>query len=149
MVLKTNSLQGGEEKHIRKIYESIKDGKYSMEVVLLNTHDGIMLYLGGGDKPHLGTVVISQPRPSMKDNNIISCTTSIINRLSHKDDFIIIPMAEAVCKKANTIVIASGGVHIDNADEADIKKLIENMEKIKSKVLKKVSALQTSEPWST
>ncbi len=146
MAWKTSYLQDGEAIQIRQIYESIEDGRYSLEAVLIDTGDGIMLYLGGGDKPHVGTAVISQPRPSMKNDNTVSCTTSIINRLSHKDDFIVIPMAEAVCKAANTIVVASGGVHVDNADEADIKRIIDNMEKLKNKILEKLIVTEAFKP---
>lgn len=97
-----------------------------------------MLYLGGGDKPHIGTVIISQPRSSMRDSNVTSCTTSVINRLSHKDDSIITPIAEAICKKTDSMVVASGGVHIDNASEEDIKRLIHNMEEIKDKLMNRL-----------
>lgn len=123
---------------IIQVYESIEDGRYSLEVVLIDTSDGIMLYFGGGEKPHIGTVIISQPRPGMKDINTVSCTTSVINRLSHKDDSIIIPVAEAICKKTNTMVVASGGVHIDNASEEDIKRLVCNMNLIKVRLLNRL-----------
>ncbi|KUO69557.1 MAG: hypothetical protein APF77_18350 [Clostridia bacterium BRH_c25] len=118
-----------------QIYEKVEDGIFSLEALLVLTDNGIMLFVGGGEKPHIGTVVISQPRPSMKGGNGISCTTSVTNMLSHKDDLIIIPIAEAVCKKANTVVAASGGVHIDAAEEFDIKRLMDNMEEITKKLL--------------
>lgn len=123
---------------IRQIYESVEDGRYTIEAVLIDTQDGIMLYIGGGDKPHIGAVAISEPRPSMRDRCKVSCTTSVINRLSHMDDIIVVPIAEAVCRKANSITVASGGVHIDNADEADIKRLVENMEQLKVKIISKL-----------
>ncbi len=123
---------------IPQIYERIEDGKYTIEALVLITDDGIMLYLGGGEKPHIGVVVMSQPRPSMKEDKTISCTTSVINRLSHKDDIIIAPMAEAICKKANAVVVASGGVHVDVVEDSDIKRLMRNMEEITKNILLKL-----------
>lgn len=118
-----------------RINEKVEDGKYSIEALLIETDDGIMLYVGGGEKPHIGTVVICQPRPSMKPGGGISCTTSVTNMLSHMDDKLIVPIAEAVCKKANAVVAASGGVHVDNAGEHDIKRLMGNMEILTDKLL--------------
>ncbi len=106
--------------------------------MLTDSGDGILLYLGGGERPHIGTVVICEPRPSMKDNAAISCTTSVINRLSHKDDSVIVPIAEAVCRKTGKVVVATGGAHIENPEEADIKKLIDNAEEIKIRLLDKI-----------
>lgn len=123
---------------LSQIYESVEDGRYSLEALLVITNDGIMLFVGGGDKPHIGTVVVSQPRPSKKVGNGVSCTTSVTNMLSHKDDLIIVPIAEAVCRKANTVVAASGGVHIDDAEAFDIKRLMDNMEEITKKILIKL-----------
>ncbi|HYE81650.1 MAG TPA: hypothetical protein VEG39_05715 [Clostridia bacterium] len=121
-----------------QIHEMLEDGKYSLEALLVLTDDGIAMFVGGGEKPHIGTVVISQPRPGMKAGSGISCTTSVTNMLSHKDDLIIIPIAEAVCKKTSMVVAASGGVHIDNADESAIKRLMSNMEELTKKLLERL-----------
>lgn len=123
---------------INQVYETYEDGIYSLRVLIMNTNDGILLYVEGGEKPHLGTVVISQPRPSLKGDNNMSCTTSILNRLSHKDDLIIVPLAEAVCLKMNSFVVASGGVHISNAKEFQIKRLIKNMKALTETILLKL-----------
>lgn len=118
-----------------QVYEKIEDGRYTIEVALTITHDGIMIFIEGGDKPHIGTVVVSQPRLSMKGDLSLSCTTSVINRLSHMDDIIIIPIAEAICKKTNAFVVASGGVHIDEVGDDGIKRIMSNMEQIIKRVL--------------
>lgn len=123
---------------ISTIHEKIEDGRYTLEAMLTITDDGIMLLLCGGDKPHIGTVVMSCSRPSIKGREAISCTTSVINRLSHKDDIILVPLAEAICKKADTVVVASGGVHIDGAEESDIKRLMNNMEILTKEILLKL-----------
>lgn len=130
-------LQDGGNKMLPRLHEKIEDGRYSIEALLTITHDGIMIFIGGGDKPHLGTVVMSQPRLSMKDESL-SCTTSVINRLSHMDDIIIIPIAEAICKKANTFVVASGGVHVDELEADGIRRLMSNMEQLIKRVLAKL-----------
>jgi hypothetical protein len=132
------------EKLIDTAFEKIDDGKYSVEAVLIRTDDGYLLYVGGGEKSHIGTIVICQPRPSKTDSGCISCTTSVINRLSHKDDSVIVPAAEAICKKTNSTVAAAGGLHLDDAASEDIKRLTDNMFLLADKLLEKVNAYGTA-----
>lgn len=78
---------------IKPRIEKIKDGKYSLQAVITKTNGGLSVYLGGGDEPHIGTVAISQPRLSQKGDGSISCTTSVINLLHHKDDTLAVPLS--------------------------------------------------------
>lgn len=125
---------------MNKIIDTIEDGRYSIEALLVETDDGLLLYIGGEEKPHIGTVAVCQPRPSISDHNCISSTTSIINRLSHKDDILIVPVAESICIKLNSMVVATGGIHLDGATPEDIKRLTENIHKLESKLLEKINS---------
>ncbi len=109
------------------IVEKLEDGKYSLQAVAVRTQNGINIYIGGGELPHIGTVVISQPRLSLKGDGNTSCTTSVFNLVSHKDDAMAIPLAERICKKLNQVVVVTAGVHIDNADKQDIDRFIRNL----------------------
>lgn len=109
------------------ITEEVADGRHSLHAVVISTADGINIYLGGGEYPHVGTVVISQPRPSLKGDGRTSCTTSVLNLLAHKDDCLAIPLAEILCKKLNQVVVVTAGVHIDKTDEDDIARVNRNM----------------------
>lgn len=124
---------------INTFCEEIGEGKYTLNCVITLTDDGINIYIGGGEKHHIGTVVVSQPRPSLKDENKPSCTSSIFNLLGHKDDGIALPIAEAVCKMKCQQVVVTAGVHIDNATEEDINKLVRNSSGLKEKILECLS----------
>jgi len=101
-------------------FEKISEGRFEVEAVVTRTHDGINICIGGGERPHIGTVVISQPRESLLGDGTISCTTSIINVLYHKDDGVAVPLAEMVCKAINQLVVVTAGLHIENAVQSDI-----------------------------
>ncbi|WP_422447710.1 hypothetical protein [Thermoanaerobacterium sp. DL9XJH110] len=103
--------------------ETIGEGRLNLKAVVTVVPEGVNIYLGGGEKPHIGTVVISQPRQSLKCDGSISCTTSVFNLLGHKDDGIAIPLAEEICKKLNRLVVVTAGVHIENATIEDIERL--------------------------
>ena len=103
---------------------------------MTKTQDGVNIYIGGGEKSHIGTIVVSQPRCSLKGDGSISCTTSVYNLVGHKDDGIAIPLAEELCRKINQVVVVSAGVHVENAASKDIEKLIKNGEELTAKLLK-------------
>jgi len=107
---------------------SVGEGCLCIKSTIVKTNDGISIYIGGGQKPHIGTVVISQPRKSLTGDRVIKCTTSVINTLGHKDDEIAIPIAEEICKKFEVTTVVTAGVHIDDANDLDIKQLKSNSE---------------------
>lgn len=106
--------------------ETVGEGKHQLESVVTITEEGLNIYLGGGEKAHVGAIIISQPRLSLTGDGSISCTTSVINLLNHKDDKIAIPLAEELCKEINQVVVVTAGVHVDNAGVEDIKILLDN-----------------------
>ncbi|MBB6216094.1 hypothetical protein HNQ80_002193 [Anaerosolibacter carboniphilus] len=99
------------------------EGSLCLKSSIVKTQDGIHIYVGGGEKAHIGTTVISQPRPSLKGDGRTSCTTSVFNILGHKDDEIAIPIAEEICKYFNETTVVTAGIHIGQATAQDIEQL--------------------------
>lgn len=104
---------------------SIGEGRFKLEAIITNTQEGVNIYLGGGEKTHIGTVVLCQPRESLKQDGSRSVTTSVLNILGHKDDDIAKPIAEILCRCLNEKIVVSAGVHIENATAAEIQALLE------------------------
>jgi len=95
-------------------------GKYK---VWLQRHDiggDIVFFLGGGQRSHVGGVVIAEPEKKIK----------AVRLTGHYDDIVLTPIAEAACKKYKTKVVAIGGVHVDNATAEEIDLLVENCAKL-------------------
>ena len=87
--------------------------------------EDIFILIRGGDKPHIGSVVLAIPRPSLRDENKISCTSSVINITGHKDEKICRYVAEIFCKRYNSVVVCTGGFHVDNLTPAQIQEVID------------------------
>ena len=62
----------------------------------------------GGDTPHVGSVVMSTARPSLTGSGV-GVTSSVLNGIGHKDEYVARKFAEAVC---------SCGIHIDGITPA-------------------------------
>ena len=103
-------------------------GKYRVWLKETTHGDDIVLFLGGGEKPHLGSVVLSEPgkKPVVINRKI--------KNITHKDWIVAKPIASKVSKKRNKPVVCIAGIHIDNATKEDIEKLKENCRKLEEKI---------------
>jgi hypothetical protein len=99
-------------------------GKYKVWLQRHDIGDDIVFFLGGGQRSHIGGVVISEPGKKIK----------AIRLTGHYDDVVLQPIAEAACKKYKKKVVAIGGVHVDNATKEEITLLVENCKKLVKKV---------------
>ena len=101
-------------------------GKHRVVLSAMVTPGGIMASLAGGEAPHLGGVVVSVPRPSLANPEVISCTSSVIALVGHKDDQAAKILAELLAKETNLPVSVAAGIHVDNATSGDLAELIKN-----------------------
>ena len=91
-------------------------GKYKVWLEQKKVGQDLIYFLGGGEKPHIGSVVVCEPGKK----------TQVVKLEGHYDDIVLKPIAEAACKKYKTKVVAVGGVHIDNATKEEIELLVKN-----------------------
>jgi len=120
-----------------KVYQvKTGQGHYALEAVATQSEEGLNVYLGGGEKPHIGTIVLCQPRPSLKMDGSLSQTTSVINILGHKDDGVGVPMAQSLCLALRIPVVVTAGVHISDAKAEEITAMQKVAEEITSCLLR-------------
>ena len=91
-------------------------GKYKVWLQRHLIGDDLVFFLGGGERPHIGGVVIAEPGKKVKS----------IRLTGHYDDIVLRPIAEAACKKYKKKIIAVGGVHVDNATKEEIDLVVQN-----------------------
>lgn len=96
------------------------EGKYRVWLVEENLSDERIYILGGGEKPHIGGIVIKEPQ---KESNIIKFE-------GHYDHMVLQPIAEVACQKYNIKVVAIGGVHVDDASQEEIDLLVKNCKEL-------------------
>jgi len=108
------------------IQRHVEDEAYSVWATMTILDDGACVCIGGGHS-HVGTAVLALPRKSLLNDDSISCTTSTINVLGHKDDIVALPLAERLCREFNMPVTVTAGIHMDEASAADIEHLRRNV----------------------
>ena len=115
----------------------IGEGKHKIFCEIKEIGEDFLLIIYGGEKPHIGSICIAQPRTSLKEKSVISCTSSVFNFLGHKDEPIARMFAEKICKKTERKVIGLAGIHIESATYEEINIILEHSKKL----LKKVESL--------
>lgn len=83
------------------------------------------IHVSGGERPHIGCVVLAVPRPSLSNPEIISATSSVWNLTGHKDEYICRELAEAVAKRKNAVTVCTGGFHMDGITKEQIQELMD------------------------
>ena len=99
-------------------------GKYKVWLQRHDIGDDIVYFLGGGERSHIGGIAVAEPGKKGKT----------IRLSGHYDDLVLLPIAEAACKKFRRKVVAVGGVHVDNATKLEIDRLVENCRKLAQKI---------------
>jgi hypothetical protein len=96
------------------------EGKYKVFLEEKTIDDDLVYILGGGERSHIGGVVICEPNKEPK----------VISLEGHYDDIVLLPIAQAACKKFNKKVAAIGGVHVDDATQEEIDLLVKNCKEL-------------------
>lgn len=115
---------------------TVEFGRIRLKVKSIKVGDDLCVIVSGGDSPHIGCVTFSTPRPSLSNDNEISSTTSVINRIGHKDDEVAKYISEQLSSRLNKHVAVICGIHIDNITEEEIKALMDNLNDIISCIIK-------------
>lgn len=66
--------------------KKISTSDFQIEAGGTKIGEDILLYVKGGEKPHIGCTVIAVPRPSLSGNGQTSATSSVLNLTRHKDE---------------------------------------------------------------
>ena len=103
---------------------TLKKLDIEFNIIINEIGNDLSVIIYGGDMPHIGCVTLSQPRPSIQNEGVISSTTSIINIIGHKDDVIARYVSEKLSSSLNKNVAVSCGIHVDNIKDCEIDAII-------------------------
>lgn len=98
----------------------------------------ILLLLQGGDMPHLGCVVQAIPRESLSGDGSMSATSSVLNLVGHKDEYLCRTLAEIVAARKKAIVICTGGFHVHDIKQSIIGQLMDVVEEIAEEIVERL-----------
>ena len=106
---------------------SAGEGKHRVCLRIWHTDDGCIGSLTGGEKPHVGGVLLAVPRPSLTGSGQ-SCDIWSIPVPGHLDNEAALPVVKQICTKLGVSVSLTSGIHMDNAGADDISVIKKNCE---------------------
>lgn len=113
---------------------------YPLRVGVKRIGEDLLISVEGGQKPHIGCVIQSIPRPSLTGDGSYSATSSVLNLTGHKDEYLCRILSEQICAACQTTVVCTGGVHIDQITKeeiCEIMRIIEDMGNVVIRYIKK------------
>ncbi len=115
-------------------------GVYDIQAHVRRIGTDLLVAIWGGEKPHIGAVAVAQPRPSLRDPNVVSATASVICLPAHKEDELAKMIAVTLAAALNTPVVVTAGIHWDNISQEGIGRVITNSKTLVSLILKQAAS---------
>lgn len=128
----------GEGTMPERIYVRSRDDLFLVEAEAVRIGSDVLVYLWGGDRPHIGSVAAAQPGPCLKDPSRVSATASVMTFPGHKEDAIVKEAAESLAAALKTHVVVTAGLHWDNLDAEKIAMVIANCQEVIDALLLKL-----------
>ena len=101
---------------------------YAVEAAAARIGADLLVWLWGGDRPHIGAVAAAHPRPSLADPARRSATASVLVFSGHREDEIAKRTAERLAAALGVNVVVTAGLHWDAISPEGIKQVRENAE---------------------
>lgn len=117
------------------------EGRYRIDISAVITAEGISVTLTGGEKTHVGGVVMCLPRKSLTGQDD-GCDTWIIPVPGHKDTEAAKGVAEMLCRMTGEKTVVVAGIHIDQASPPEIDTLLRNSVEAAEQLAKKLIKLK-------
>ena len=127
-----------------RIYARSRDNQFLIEAEAVRIGLDALIYLWGGDRPHIGSVAAAQAGPSRKDPANISATASVITFPGHKEDVIVKEAAEYMAAELDANVVVTAGMHWDDLSAEEIAVVVANCRDVVRELLLKLQRLTKS-----
>lgn len=97
-------------------------GRTKVQAIILDVKASTVIWVLGGERPHVGAVAVAQTRPSLTGKGI-SCNISLVSLLGHKEEELAFEFAKMAFSRLKKDLVVIVGMHVDKATEEEIKAL--------------------------
>ena len=116
---------------------TLERGRIIINIKSIMVGQDLCVIISGGDRPHIGCVTLSVPRPSLADISAISATTSVLNLVGHKDDEAARYASHTISSRLNKNVVVTCGIHVDDITSEEIEVTIELLKELTDRLIEK------------
>ncbi len=130
---------------MKRFLVKVSKNKFEIHGLVQVIGNDILLSIWGGTRPHVGSVALAQPRPSLRNPRKWSSTSSDLTIIGHKEDIIAKRVSEKIASNLRRNVAVTAGFHWDNLTNREIKMIEKLSIKISDEVIKRISPLKSTE----
>lgn len=105
--------------------------------------EDLVVVVGGGERPHVGCVVLAVPVPSRTRPDAWSASCSVITIPPHKEEPIARGMASRLAATCGRVAVVTAGVHDDNLDRSGVETYLRLGDELADEVARRVAAAAT------
>jgi hypothetical protein len=95
-------------------------GGRQLEAAVRELGEDLVVAVGGGERPHVGCVVLAQPHPSKLPTRRWSASCSVLTIPPHKEESIARGIATRLAEGLGRVAVVTAGVHEDDLDAEGI-----------------------------
>lgn len=117
---------------------TMERGRIRINIKAFSIGEDLCVIISGGDRPHIGCVTLSVPRPSLLDESKTSATTSLLNLIGHKDDEAAKYVSKTLSSRLNKNVVVTCGIHVDNITVEEIDVTLTLLKELTDNLIKKL-----------
>lgn len=123
---------------MKRFKVEISKGPFKIHGHVQEMGQDLLVSIWGGTKPHIGAVGVAIPRPSLRDPQKWSATSSNFTFIGHKEDILVKKISEGLAShlKRNVVVIA--GIHWDGISNKEIKTIENLTQKLQNQILRRL-----------
>ena len=123
---------------MKRFFIEISKGRFKIHGLVQEVGQDILVSIWGGTPPHIGALGIAIPRPSLKNEEKWSATSSNFTFVGHKEDTLVKKISERLAARLRRNVVVTAGLHWEGTTSKEIK-IIQNLtQKISDQILKKI-----------
>lgn len=113
----------------------VSRGRFSIQALVQTIGRDVLVSLWGGDRPHIGSIGMATPRPSLKDPKKWSATSSNFTYVGHKEDSVVKMISEKLASRLKTNIVVVAGIHWDNIRPEEIEIIQDLTHKLADQIL--------------
>jgi hypothetical protein len=87
-----------------------------LEATVQEVGEDLVVTVGGGQRPHVGCVVLAQPGPSRRPGKTWSASCSVLTIPPHKEEPLARGIATRLAEALGRVTVVTAGVHDDHLD---------------------------------
>ena len=120
----------------------VEDGESGQRIgaSITSVGEDLVVAVGGGEKPHVGCVVLAQPQPAKTKSGEWSASCSVLTIPPHKEEPIARGIASRLAEAFGRVTVVTAGIHDDNLDADGIACYLSLGEELAEKLVTHLSS---------